>query len=432
MSNLVHLSTTIPPFHQSTQLLTSCPCFYVEAVIKGRRKPSGLEAARGTQVHRVMARYAAWCATKGVAMDLDAFDTFARGVGPTAGHILAGMRDGYSVDFSHLLATEVTMHLDENLQPTHVHGPIEGIAKDSELPPVYEGTLDALYVFREESKVLIDDAKTHSRPFDPTKPEHALQGQMYSLFVMQHFPWVNEVTFRLWFVRYKNLTRTATYTRDDLRSLMDTVKVARSRQVSIHEDYANEKDIEAIGNDGCFYCPLLSDRECPILQDKPNAQGEPSEWLSSSLVYSAYAKVNTGRMRAYVQGTGKPIVLRDYNQKAYTYGPVEKESNAYPLFRKTADGIATDAEGNPVMPIVSLLMDYLHATPDDTAWMANVLISSTSLDKYLRTKKRAFLDQACQDSADKITKASLKVSKPLDAVPDEEPDEDEQWEDDEF
>jgi len=34
-------------------------------------------------------------------------------------------------------------------------------------------------------------------------------------------------------------------------------------------------------------------------------------------------------------------------------------------------------------------------------------------------EKEAFLDQACQDTADKVTKATLKVSKPLDAVPDE-------------
>ena len=72
------------------------------------------------------------------------------------------------------------------------------------------------------------------------------------------------------------------------------------------------------------------------------------------------------------------------------------------------------------MPIVSLLMDYAHSTPDDTAWMGKLVISSTKLNSYLGTKKRAFLDQACQDTADKVTKATLKVSKPLDSVPDDE------------
>ena len=126
------------------------------------------------------------------------------------------------------------------------------------------------------------------------------------------------------------------------------------------------------------------------------------------------------------------MVLKDYNGKAYVYGPVEKESAVFPLFRKIENGIATDAQGNPDMPIVSLLMDYAHATPEDTAWMGNLVISSTKLNSYLGTKRRAFLDQACQDSADKVTKATLKVSKPLDSVPDEEPETGgEEWDEEE-
>ena len=139
-------------------------------------------------------------------------------------------------------------------------------------------------------------------------------------------------------------------------------------------------------------------------------------------------------MKAWVQANGKNIILRDFNQNAYKFGPVEKESSVYPLFRKTENGIAMDAQGNPDLPIVSLLLDYAHATPDDTKWMGNLLISSTKLNSYLGAKARAMLDQAVTDSADKITKATLKVSKPLDSIPDEEPeDEGGEWgEDEEF
>jgi hypothetical protein len=364
-------------------------------------------------------------------MDLEAFDSIAKGVGPTAAKILAGMRESYAVEFSSLLATEVRMSLDANFQPTHVEGAVEGIAEDSGLDPVYEGTLDALYVFRSEGKAIIDDAKTHSRPFDPGLPEHALQGQMYSLFALQHFPWLNEVTFRLWFVRYKNLVRTVTYTREDLASLIESIRVARSRQVMIHEDYNKGKEIEATGNDGCFYCPLLSSEECPILRENPNAQSEPARWVSSSLVYSAYARVNNARMKAWVQANGRNIILRDFNQKCYSFGPSEKESNVYPLFRKTENGIATDAQGNPDMPIVSLLMDYAHATPEDTKWIGNLVISSTKLNSYLGTKTRAMLDQAVTDTADKITKVTLKVSKPQDSIPEEPEDGEDSWDEEE-
>lgn len=422
-------ASPIPPFHQSTQTLTACPKFYVTSVIQGRRKPSGPQAMRGTQVHRVLAQYASHCARKGISMDLDAFNVFAHGVGPSAAKILAGLRESYSVDFEHLFATEVKMRLDENLQPTYVDGPLEGTTLDSGLPVHYEGTPDAVYLFREEAAALVDDAKTHARPFDPKDPEYALQGQMYSLFIMAFFPWVQRVKFRLWFVRYKNLTREVEYTRQDFGALADAVRTARSLQLSIHKTHEAGGEIQAIGNDGCFYCPLLSGRECPILQDNPNAQEKPSEWLSSSLVYSAYAKVNNARMKAWVQATGKPIALRDYNQKCFTYGPNESEADVFQLFQPTADGIAMDEQGNPVLPIVSLLLDYAHATPDDTTFMQKITISASSITPALKAKRRAFLHQAVLDTTEKITKVRMKVSKPLDALPeDEEPDEDEtEW-----
>jgi hypothetical protein len=142
--------------------------------------------------------------------------------------------------------------------------------------------------------------------------------------------------------------------------------------------------------------------------------------------------VNNKALKDHVQGTGRNVILKDFNGKIYSYGPVEKESAVYPLFRKTENGIVMDAQGNPDMPIVSLLLDYAHATPDDAAFLGNLVISSTKLNSYLGTKKRAMLDQAVTDSADKITKATLKVSKPLDSIEDE-PEEDGGWdEDDEF
>jgi hypothetical protein len=423
----------IPPWHQSTEQLTACPLFYITVEKKGKKQPGGMESARGNQVHKTGAAYAAWCAHKGVAMDLDAFDRFAQGAGPAAAKILVGMRESYQVDWKSLLATEVPMSLDEYFQPTDIVGSIEGIASDSGLPPCYSGTLDALYIFREEARAQIDDLKTHPRPF---QPEETLQAKMYALLVFQHFPWVMEVKFRLIFVRFKNLAREVVYAREEVPLLIEAVKAARARQVMIHADYDAGKEIEAIPGAQCIYCPLLSNRGCPISEYNPQMQFEPVDRLKFMLWYSAFSKVNNKTLREYVNGTGKNVVLRDYNGKAYIFGPVESESNVYPLFQATEKGIAVDPQGNPSMPIVSLLMDYAHSTPDDTAWMGKLVISSTTLNSYLGTKKRAFLDQACQDTADKVTKATLKVSKPLDSVPDEEPDEeseDGEWgEDTEF
>ena len=60
----------IPPLHQSTETLLSCKKNYVSQAIQGKKKPGGLESARGLQVHRTGAAYCSSCARKGVEMDL--------------------------------------------------------------------------------------------------------------------------------------------------------------------------------------------------------------------------------------------------------------------------------------------------------------------------------------------------------------------------
>jgi hypothetical protein len=60
------------------------------------------------------------------------------------------------------------------------------------------------------------------------------------------------------------------------------------------------------------------------------------------------------------------------------------------------------------------------------------VISSTELNSKLGAKKRSFLDQSCSDKADKVTKVKMKLSKPLDSIPEEfeEDSEDNEWSDD--
>lgn len=431
-SKLVQIKTEVTPLRQSTEQIMACPTFYVETFIKGRKQPGGLDSARGTQIHHVLSQIASWCAARGIGQDLQAFDSFARGVGPQAERILAGLRDGYSVDHKHLLATELPMSLDESLQPTRLAEAMEGFCPDSQLPVSYEGTLDALYLFRDEYRAEIHDAKSHMKPF---QPDDTLQGRMYALFVFQHFAWINEVKFRLIFVRYKNLYREVVYTRSDVPMLIDVVKAARARQLMLHEDYAANRDIEAIPGPYCGYCPMLANRTCPISEFNPAMQLSPSDRLKFNLWYSAFSRVNNAALKDYVQATGKPVILRDYNKKSYVYGPQEKEANVYPLFQATADGIATDGEGNPVMPIASLLMDYANMpeNADDRAWLGKLTISSTKLEGYLKAKSRVHVHQAIQDTADKVTKVSLKVSKPLDSVPEPAEDEDDnEWDEEDF
>jgi hypothetical protein len=153
----------------------------------------------------------------------------------------------------------------------------------------------------------------------------------------------------------------------------------------------------------------------------------PEQRLNFNLFYSQFSKANNKAMKEHVQETGRDIRLTDFNGKAYIYGPVESESEVYPLFKATVDGV--EADGNRlVMPVVDLLTDYAYAEPGDTRWMGKIQISSTSIKNYLKTNKREVLDHAVDDVVEKVTKVKLAVSKPLEMLPDDVFDEEDEEE----
>lgn len=423
--NLVQIQN-VPAWHQSTEFLTSCPTLYVESVIRNHPQPGGLDSARGKQVHEVGSKYVNYCAQERVSFDLKKFDELAAGAGPLAARILQGMRDSYEVDFAHVLATELTLSLDVAFLPTDVPEAIAGTVAETGLDAEVVGTLDALYAFVDEGTMRIDDLKTHPHPFDPADK---LQAKTYALLVFLHWEWVKKIVFRLVFVRYRKVTREVTFTRDQIPDLIAAVKAGRARQKKIHADYEAGERIEAIAGTHCWYCPLLSNAKCPIAQYNENSQLTMAQRLNFNLWYAQFSRKNNQVMKSYVQEKGKPIVLKDYNGKAYVYGPTEREMEVYPVFKFTANGMEFRDQVNPLLPIIDLLIDYAVDNPGDSWWMRNVVISSTSLKKYLKTNKRAFLDQAVEDTVEKVTKTPLRVSKPLDAVPEEEDyDEEEDWE----
>lgn len=416
MSELIRIdASVVPPTHQSTELLMGCKKNYVVQTIEGRKNPGGVDSLRGREIHHVMSLYMSYCAHKDVAIDLAAFDEFAKGAGVTASRILVGIRDNFQVDHEHLFATELVMRLDENFRPTQLDAALEGICADSGEPAAYEGTLDGLCLYREEDRIEIPDFKSHPRPYNPDDPDKSMQGKEYSAFCFQHFPWAKEVKFRLIFVRFRNLSREVVYKREELPALIEAIRSLRNRQKAIHQDYMAGKTIEATGNDGCFYCPLLANLECPIASMIPAAMGKPEEWVSADLFYSAYAAVNRARMKAYVQNTGRKIILKDYVGRSYVYGPIEKPSQVYPLFKASpAGGLLRDHRGFPIMPIVDLLLDHINGDPDDVEWIAKLVISGTKLNSALKAKSRVVIHQAISDASDKTTKVKLEISKPID------------------
>ena len=239
-------ASIVPPTHQSTELLMGCKKNYVTQIIEGHRNPGGVESRRGQEIHHTMSLYLSHCARKGVAMDLSAFDEFSKGAGAVASKILVGVRDSYEVDFAALFATELRMSLDEDFHPTDLSAELDGTCEDSGEDAGYVGTLDGLNLYRSEGKIVIDDFKSHPRPYNPSDPDKSMQGKEYSLFCFTHFPWANEVKFRLIFVRFRKLVREVVYTRDEVPALIESVRSMRSRQKAIHEEYIAGKVMTAV------------------------------------------------------------------------------------------------------------------------------------------------------------------------------------------
>jgi hypothetical protein len=427
MTELVQIAEGFPPHRQSLVEKMNCHLFYAESEIKGRQQPGGMDSARGTQIHRTMARYAWHCKQRGVSMDLDAFEKFRKGAGRAAAKILANLRDGYQVDFGHLVATECKMALDVNYRPTRVKLEFSEV-ESSGLHPHFEGTLDSIYAFRPEARILIDDYKSHPKPFDPSETIQSLE---YAVFCFQHFAWVETITFRLVFVRYRNCTREVTYTRARLDTLIEALRASRDLQISIHNDYDEGVPLLATPGPHCQYCPKLTDRSCPISEFNAAMQLTIEDRLRFKIWYEQFAAANSKVLNAYVQASGRSVWIKDGNGRPVKYGPVDAIGTVYPVFLRDLDtgGLAYDEQGRPVLPIIDKLMDHAHANPDDTQFMLQLVISSSKLKSALNAQFRVHLDQAMKDDVFVISKPKMKVTNPKD-VEEEEQDFDDEEEDD--
>ncbi len=251
---------SIPPLSQSRQATMACPEFYVLQELDGVRQPDSLFSDRGSEIHRIMSRYTMGCTEHKVSANWKYFDRLTEAAGPDAGIILDGMRDNLVVDWEHTYACELWLALGEDLNP------LAGVEKGSSIPvAAYEGTLDAL-LFADEQHARIPDYKSHWRPFDAD----TFQSKLYPFLVFMHFPSVQEVTFELIFVRFKNARREVTYTRADLPKLAAEIERSRKRQKAFHAQAEIDREsIPALPGSHCIYCPHLPKLTCPLGKMNP-------------------------------------------------------------------------------------------------------------------------------------------------------------------
>lgn len=354
----------VPLLRQSLVEIKSCPHSYALQVIEGHKMPGGPQSARGTEIHHVMSQYINHCAKARVPADWARFDALALGAGAEAAEILNGLRDNYTVDFEHVYDTELTLSSDV------------GAAG---------GTLDVL-LFLAPTKAKIEDFKSHPRPFDPKTD----QSKRYPFLIFETFPEVEEVTFELVFVRYANCRRSVTYTRADYAELRQHVINERESQETIHRRYEAGEVLEAIPGKHCQYCPLLQKpAACPIAESNPEVSSDPQDW-AKFIVWADKARgVAMQALKNRVDATGIPVEFLDGNGRPVQVGFTEHISQQFPL-------LAT----------LPFLFEHRDTYEDDVEWIGKLLISSTKLKQYLKTKRRAITHQAIMDNA------AVAVSKP--------------------
>jgi hypothetical protein len=403
----------IPPASQTKAEQMGCEHGYALINIAGLKPPSTPPSVRGTEVHQVMAEYAAHCAAKRIKSDYAFIDKMTRRVSEEAAQILETARDSISIDWQNFFAAEVHMALDEDFRPTwsidhdgnqvpfreDLFGPIS-----TGNYPAYTGIADVIYLYPGGTVAKIPDIKTHPRPFEPT----TFQGKEYALFLFIHMPELKEIEFVLNFIRYPNIHKPAKYLRADVPQMMEECRRVRAHQRAIHQRVTEAgcvRDAELTVHAGkqCTYCPAIQNNSCPLHDTGMNHMSNmsPADRLNFRLWLDSANRLNNQAMKDYVDGTGQTIHSKDANGKGYSYGPTPTTSTTYPLFGWTERG------GFELTPLIEKLMDWVtYSMPEDgqatkkglPPWISRLRIGSTELTSPIKAGKRADLHQWIQDT----------------------------------
>src|SRR6266436_7057610 len=108
---------SIPPLSQSRYGDMACETLYVCKHVQGTRLGESEAAARGTEIHQVLAAYINHLVRARRATDLEIFDALVRGAGAEAREVLERFRDNHAFDPEKILATELHIALDEKFLP---------------------------------------------------------------------------------------------------------------------------------------------------------------------------------------------------------------------------------------------------------------------------------------------------------------------------
>jgi len=371
-------SMPIPPLSQSRHGDMACEALYACKHVRGARLTDSEPAARGIEIHQVLATYINHLVRTRRATDLEVFDGLMRGVGTEAREVLEKFRGNHAFDPEKVLATELHIALDEEFQPIDESEDASRIAE-------YEGTLD-LVLLDSLTEAGIDDWKSYYQVIDAD----TFQSKFYPLLLMCLNPSLERVKFVLEFVRY-GASRSVEYTKKDLPWLKELAQRERSRQRKLHEGATlADQDFKASPGRHCTWCPLLLSG-CPVAETNPYGQMTAEERLRFALWLQEAEKQNTRVLKDVMVERG-PIRYQDGNQEEYSaeFVPVEKRS--YP-FTKAA----------------RILDEWFNAHPEERGLRDKLTVSG--LSSALKAEKRAKLADKLKDVLDVRLETELRIGR---------------------
>jgi len=365
----------------------ACQCLYVRKHVIGGPLPEGEAAARGIEVHRILAAYINHLVKSRRSTDLGFLDCLMTGTGnldvPQA---LERFRDNHAFDPDAVLGTELYISLDEKFSPVDATTFEEGDRHHAARPhAAYEGTLD-LVLLPSVTEAEIHDWKSYYQIIDP----NTFQSKFYPLLLMCLNPALQRVKFVLEFIRY-GASRSVEYARQDVPWLKELAERERTRQHQLHEITTHGAgSLKGSPGRHCTWCPLLLNG-CPVSSTNPYGQMSAEERLRFGLWLQEAEKQNTKVLKDLMVERG-PVSYEDENENEYVADFVPVEKKFYPYEEAAV-----------------VLDEWLKAHPEDREVASKLTVSG--LCSPLKAKKRSELAAKLGEVAEIRVGTELKIGR---------------------
>jgi hypothetical protein len=374
----------IVPLSQSRQGDMACEKLYVFKHVRHEKIAESEPAARGIEIHRVLATYIDHLVQVRRAIDLEVFDQLVRNASGESREVLERFRDNHAFDPDKVLATELHIALDDDFRPIDDSWSSDG-GPNTKTAGIagYEGTLD-LVMLHSLTEAEIEDWKSYYQVI----AADTFQSKFYPMLLMSLNPTLERVKFNLEFVRY-GTSRSVEYTRADLPWLRELAQTERARQREFHR-LNGSRMAKASPGRHCTWCPLLLN-SCPVAKTNPYRRMTPERRLRFALWLQQAERHNTIVLKDLVTERG-PIRYRDENQNEYVaaFEPIEKKS--YPYNK-----------------VASVLAEWVESHPEDKELMEG--LTASGLSSRLKAKKRRALAEELKILANVRVDTEMRIGR---------------------